>query len=163
MLVYLDSSAIAKRYIEEKGSESVDAVYEVLEKEGSHRVAFSIWNIGEVFGAIDTRRQRGDIDEKAMSEAIRLFVGETRKFVAMRRLTVLPIGGKVLEESRNLILKHHMYQADALQVATARESEAALILTADKKLAECAKSEEIQVRDPERDYDSIVSILGKKP
>ena len=163
MLVYLDSSAIVKRYVEEKGSESVDAVYEVLEKEGSQRVAFSIWNIGEVFGAIDIRRQRGDIDEKSMSEAIRLFIGETRKFVAMRRLTVLPIGGKTLEESRNLILKHHMYQADALQLATARQSESALILTADRKLAECAKSEEIQVRDPEKDYDSIVSIFGKKP
>ncbi|TLX93476.1 MAG: type II toxin-antitoxin system VapC family toxin [Thaumarchaeota archaeon] len=163
MLVYLDSSAIVKRYIEEKGSESVDSVYEVLEKEGAQRVAFSIWNMGEVFGAIDARRQRGEIDEKDMSEAIRLFVGETRKFVAMRRLTVLPIGGKVLQESRNLILKHHMYQADALQLATAREAEAALILTADRKLAECAKSEEIQVKDPERDYDTIVSILGKKP
>ena len=119
--------------------------------------------MGEVFGAIDARRERGEIDEKSMSEAIRLFVGETRKLVAMRRLTVLPIGGKILEESRNLTLKHHIYQADALQLATARESESALILTADRKLAECAKSEEIQVRDPERDYDSIVSILGKKP
>ena len=56
-----------------------------------------------------------------------------------------------------------MYQADALQLGTARESESALILTADRKLTECAKSEEIQGRDPERDYDSIVGILGKKP
>ena len=80
MLIYLDSSAIVKRYIAEKGSESIDAIYAGLEKDGDLQAAFSAWNIGEVIGAIDTRKQRGDIDERSMAEAIGLSVGDDRKF-----------------------------------------------------------------------------------
>jgi uncharacterized protein len=161
MLIYLDSSAIVKRYIAEKGSESIDAVYAGLERDGAPQAAFSAWNIGEVIGAIDTRRQRGDIDERSMVEAVGLFVGETRKFVAMRTLIVLPIGSKMLEESRDLIVKYHIYQADALQLATARESASALILTADRKLAECAQSEGIAVANPEKEHSRIIDALRK--
>src|ERR1700722_10494041 len=149
MLIYLDSSAIVKRYIAEKGSESIDAIYAGLEKDGDLQAAFSAWNIGEVIGAIDTRKQRGDIDERSMAEAIGLFVGETRKFVAMRKLIVHPIGSRMLEESRDLIVKYHIYQADALQLTTARQSSSTLILTADRRLAECARSEGIEVANPE--------------
>ena|SRR5487761_262124 len=161
MLVYLDSSAIMKRYVEEKGSESLDMVYDNLEKRNDVRLNFSSWNVGEVIGAIDARRHRGDIDEKSMLEAIRLFIGETRKFVAMRRLIVLPIGRKILEESRDLILKHHLYQADALQLASARQSHSSFILTSDRRLAECAQSEEIEVANPEMDYSKIIDNVGK--
>jgi predicted nucleic acid-binding protein len=161
MIVYLDSSAIVKRYIEEKGSESIDAVYTGLEKEGGMLAAFSAWNIGEVLGAIDTRKQRGDLDERSMAEAVRLFVGETKKFVSMRKLIVLPIGSKTLEESRDLIVKHHIYQADALQLATARQSASTLILTADRKLAECARLEGMQTADPEREHHRIIDALSR--
>jgi predicted nucleic acid-binding protein len=160
MLVYLDSSAIVKRYIEEKGSESIDAVYAGLEKEGSLRAAFSSWNVGEVFGAIDGRKQRGDLDDRSMAEAVKLFVGETRKFVAMRKLMVLPIDGITLEESRDLIVKHHIYQADALQLATARRSGSTMILTADRKLVACAESEGMQVADPEREHHRIADAIS---
>ena len=37
MLVYLDSSAIVKRYVEETGSESVDILYNMLEEESETR------------------------------------------------------------------------------------------------------------------------------
>ncbi len=161
MLAYLDSSAIVKRYIEEKGSESVDAVYEALEKEASHRLAFSVWNVGEVIGAIDTRRQRGDIDEKSMLEAIGLLVGETKKFVAMRKLIVLPVSSRTLGLSRDLITKYHIYQADALQLASARQCDSNLMLTADRRMAQCAESEQIESASPERDYARIAAMLRR--
>jgi uncharacterized protein len=161
MLVYLDSSAIVKRYIEEKGSDSIDAVYAALENDDNRHAAFSAWNVGEVIGAIDTRKRRGDIDERSMADAVSLFVRETKKFVAMRRLIVLPIGGKVLEESRDLIVKYHIYQADALQLVTARQSASSLILTADRKLADCAESEGMQAANPEREHHRIVDALGR--
>ncbi len=160
MLVYLDSSAIVKRYIEEKGSEAIDTVYASIEQDGNNRAALSIWNLGEVIGAIDTRRQRGDIDEKSMDDAIRLFAGETKKFVAMRRLIVLPITGRLLEQCRELVVKHHIYQADALQLAAARYSDSMLLITADKRLADCAKVEGIEVANPEKDSQKIVAALG---
>ena len=159
MLVYLDSSAIVKRYIEEKGSDVIDVVYTSIE-DGNNRAAFSIWNVGEVIGAIDTRQQKGDIDEKSMGESIRLFVGETKKFVAMRRLIILPITGRLLEQCRELIVKRHIYQADALQLVTASYSGSMLVITADKRLAECAKVEGIEVANPEKDTQKIIAALG---
>ncbi len=142
MLVYLDSSAIVKRYIEEIGSDSVDLLYKSLEEKSEPTLIFSSWNLGEVFGAIDTRCRRGDIDEKSMMEALRLFSGETKKFVAMRRVNVLPTGSKVLTKTRSLILKYHVYQADALQLASATQAHAELFISADKKLMDYARFRE---------------------
>jgi|YelNatPaOPRAMG01_1025707.scaffolds.fasta_scaffold78184_2 predicted nucleic acid-binding protein len=51
-LVYLDSCSIVKRYIEEKGSEVIDTLYEKAES-GKLKFAFSIWNLSEVIGALD--------------------------------------------------------------------------------------------------------------
>ncbi len=160
MLLYLDSSAIVKRYLEERGSNALDTVYEGLESE-EHRAAFSVWNLGEVVGAIDTRAERGDLDERSRHEALRLLMGETRKFAAMRRITLLPVGGSLLEESRDLIVKHHIYQADALQLATARLAESGLFLTADRRLAACAKTEGFEVANPESDQRKIAALLAQ--
>ena len=50
-LVYLDSSAIVKRYTKETGTSTVDFVYRQAEL-GKLVVGFSIWNIGETVGAL---------------------------------------------------------------------------------------------------------------
>ena len=48
-IVYLDSSAIVKRYILESGSEVVSNVY-CKALNGELTLSFSTWNIGEVLG-----------------------------------------------------------------------------------------------------------------
>src|ERR1700674_54665 len=159
MLVYLDSSALGKRYLEERGSESLDVIYEALEKDGDQRACFSIWDGGEAIGAIDTRRRRGDIDDDSMADAVRLLIGETKKFVAMRKILVLPVGSRTLKESRELIVKYHIYQADALQLATAKQSDSRLFLTSDRRLVECAEVERAEVANPERDHTKIVDAM----
>ena len=163
MLVYLDSSAIVKRYLKEIGSESMDFLYDGLEKEEEFELllSFSSWNVGEVFGAIDTRQQRGDIDKKSMMKALSFFSRETKKFVAMRRMEILPIGSRVLTRCRDLVLKYHIYQADALQLASAKQAGAQLFISADKKLVDCAKSEQMESVNPERDYDVIQITVSK--
>ena len=56
--IYLDSSALTKRYLYEAGSSAVDEIFRGAEA-GDLVVAFSIWNIGEVLGVLDARRRRG--------------------------------------------------------------------------------------------------------
>ena len=163
MRAYLDSSAIVKRYIKETGSESIDVIYNALEQESQlEGLTFSSWNFGEVFGAIDTRYQRRDITEEAMRESLLLFSQETKKFVAMRKVNVLPIGAKILAKTRELILKYHIYQADALQLSSAIQARAELFVSADKKLVECGKTEQLKVLNPERDHDLIEAAVTKK-
>jgi len=164
MIVYLDSSAIVKRYIEEKGSEVIDSLYAALENEEieDQILVFSAWNLGEVCGAIDTRQQRGDLDEKSSKEAFNLFAGETKKFVSMRRVNVLPVSARLLTNSRALVLKYHIYQADALQLASAKLARAEIFVSADRKLIDCGKLEKFETANPERDSSLIEESIAKK-
>ena len=47
--VYLDTSTIVKRYVEEKGSQLADDIYARAEV-GALRISFSMWNVGELIG-----------------------------------------------------------------------------------------------------------------
>lgn len=162
MFVYLDSSAVIKRYLEEDGSGPIDLLYDGLEVEDSNVLAFSVWNVGEVLGAMDTRHRRGDLDDAALAEAVRLFAQETKKLVAMKKLRVSPMGSEVFSDSWDLVLKHHIYQADALQIATSRQIGADILLSADRKLLECAKKEQIQTANPESDGEKIGALSRTK-
>ena len=57
-IVYLDSSAIVKRYIREPGSDAVRKVY-LKAYSGEVILSLSVWNIGEVLGAFDKARRIG--------------------------------------------------------------------------------------------------------
>lgn len=157
MRVYLDSSAIVKRYVKEAGSDSVDTIYHALEgsSETDSAIIISSWNLGEAYGAIDTKRTRGDISERGFAEALTLLSQETKKFVAMRRLRIVPVGARALTNSRDLVLKYHIYQADALQIESARLARAQFFVSSDRKLLDCAKAENLEAYNPERDQDLI--------
>ncbi len=51
-VIYLDSSAIIKRYVYENGSEIIRAQYHEAYL-GNVLLSFNIWNIGEVIGIFD--------------------------------------------------------------------------------------------------------------
>jgi predicted nucleic acid-binding protein len=57
-LVYLDTSAIVKRYIQEPGSDVVAQLYSKAWL-GDLKIAYSVWNIGEVLGVLDKYYMRG--------------------------------------------------------------------------------------------------------
>lgn len=54
-IVYLDSSATVKRYVEEPGSDDIRSLYEST-YDGNVKLIFSIWNIDEVLGVLDKAR-----------------------------------------------------------------------------------------------------------
>ena len=54
--VYLDTSALAKRYLKERDSDKVDELYRNTEM-GKTKLHFSLWNIGEVCGVFDKHRE----------------------------------------------------------------------------------------------------------
>ncbi|RLG52180.1 MAG: PIN domain nuclease, partial [Thermoproteota archaeon] len=55
---YLDSSVILKRYVREAGSEMVRGLY-LKAYSGEATIAYSMWNIGEVLGALDRAARLG--------------------------------------------------------------------------------------------------------
>jgi hypothetical protein len=62
-IIYLDSSAMVKRYIKEPGSDIVKKLY-LKTYSGESILSYSIWNIGEVLGAFDKAREIGRVDNE---------------------------------------------------------------------------------------------------
>ena len=139
-LVYLDSTAIVKRYIKEPGSETVRMLF-LKAYSGDLNLSFSIWNIGEVLRALDRARRIGRIDEETYIITRRRLLLETRRIIKLGMALLAPIRINTLLDTWKLIEKHHIYEADALQIATAIQLKAKQFITGDKRLHEIAAKE----------------------
>jgi predicted nucleic acid-binding protein len=134
---YLDSSALAKRYVQEDGSDAMDHIFERAEK-GEEPVFFSTWNVGELAVVFDKYERDGLLGAKSV---MMTFLSEVKRLGKARSAEVVPISGPLIAEAVALTLKHHIYIADALQVVSCRTVNGAVFVTADRRLAGVAKVE----------------------
>ena len=141
-IVYLDSSAIVKRYVKESGSKFVRSYY-LKAYSGELELSYSFWNIGEVLGAFDRARQLHRLDEESFRIVRERFLLETRRVAKLGIAVIVPVKTRILVEAWKLIEGHHIYEADALQIATAKHLNAEEFLTADRKLHEIAEKENL--------------------
>lgn len=139
-IVYLDSSAIVKRYIKEPGSDIIRNIY-LKVYAGEAVISFSIWNIGEVLGVFDRARITGRIDDETYRVVRKRFLLETRRLVKLGPLVIVPLKTRILRNSWDLVEKYHIYEADAVQIASAKHVNASKFLTGDKQLHEIAVNE----------------------
>lgn len=136
-IIYLDSSAIVKRYVKEVGSDLVRSIY-LRTYSGEVILSYSVWNIGEVLGAFDKARKIGRISEDTFNTIRRRFLLETKRMMKLGRLILVPLRTKVLRECWELIMKYHIYEADAIQITSAKYVGAEEFLTGDEQLHEIA-------------------------
>ncbi|MCC6052938.1 MAG: type II toxin-antitoxin system VapC family toxin [Desulfurococcaceae archaeon] len=141
-IVYLDTSAIVKRYVQETGSDIVTSLYSKAWA-GDVKVAFSLWNIGEVLGVLDEYYRRGWLRREDYELARLEFLGEILKMLKLRILKAIPVKTSLITKTWRLVEKYHIYQADALQVVSAREVNASEFYTADQTLCKVASEEQI--------------------
>jgi predicted nucleic acid-binding protein len=149
---------VAKRYVEEKGSDLLDRIYSRAEA-GDIQIAFSIWNVGEVLGVLDRYRTRKIISEAEFRASYRNLILESVKMLKLGSLIIQPITSAILVESWVIVLNHHVYQADALQIENAKTLGSDLLLTADIKLLEVARSSELAAFDIESEADDVDKAL----
>jgi predicted nucleic acid-binding protein len=157
--VYLDTSTIVKRYIEEKGSKLVDDVYNRAEV-GALKLSFSMWNVGELIGALDQHVSRKIISEMQFRTSVRDFVAETIKLFRLGHLNIRSPTAEILADTWRLIFSSHIYEADAIQIATAKSLESDLFLSADAELIIVAKQTNLQAANVETEAEKI---LGRLP
>jgi predicted nucleic acid-binding protein len=141
-IVYLDTSAIVKRYVQEAGSDIVTSLYSKAWA-GDVKVAFSLWNIGEVLGVLDKYYRRGWLRREDYELARLEFLGEILKMLKLRVLKAIPVKTSLITKTWRLVEKYHIYQADALQVVSAREVNAGEFYTADQTLCRVASEEQL--------------------
>lgn len=139
-IVYLDTSAIIKRYVEEPGTDLMRNLYRKVYV-GELKLSFNIWNIGEVLGVLDRARSIERVSKEDYISVRRRFLLETMRLVRLRLIILIHVKSSILEQSWKIIEKYHIYQADALQIASAKNIKAAQFLVADKKLHEIASEE----------------------
>lgn len=142
MIVYLDSSAIVKRYVFEDGTDKAQEVY-TKTLQGEAKLAFSVWNIGEALGVLDVYQRRKWLRKEDYRKARELLISETLRLIRLGLIKTIPVRTRFLIDSWALIEKYHFYQADALQIISAKHINANQFMTGDKKLAEIAETEGI--------------------
>ena len=136
-IYYLDTSALVKRYVEEHGSEIIDSIFNDAYR-GVKTISFSYWNIGEAAVVFDKYERMAELNaKKLLKELLR----EVKTLARLHKIMLVGVDPFILRKSIEIVLKHHIYVADALQLVSAIESRSKLFVTADKELARIAERE----------------------
>ena len=135
---YLDTSALVKRYVEEPGSRIMDNLFNEAYR-GVSIIVFSYWNIGEAAFVFDkySRRNPGINPTKQIRDLIR----EAKTLINLNKVIITGMTPQILIDSIKYVLKHYIYLADALQMASAKYSYSNVFVTGDRKLSRIAERE----------------------
>jgi len=125
---FFDSSAFAKRYVEEPGSQTVDSLCQEATD-----VALSVLCVPEIISALTRRVREGLLTRREYSEAKQCLSQDIRDAAIVNLVPqVVSTCTKILETSP-------VRAADALHIACALEWEAELFVSADKRQISAAK------------------------
>lgn len=134
MRAFFDSSALAKRYIQEHGSERVD---ETLL--GSSEVATSLVGPPEIISALCRLRRQGAIS------AAQYAVAKKSLFADIEDMSICSITIPVVNRAIELLENHPLRTLDALHVAAALEWQADLFVSADRRQVSVASESGLRV------------------
>ena len=128
MKTFFDSSAFAKRYVEEAGSQAVDSLCQEATE-----VALSVLCVPEIISALNRRAREGLLSGRDYTEAKQYLSEDIRDAVIVNLVPqVVSTCTKILEASP-------VRAADAVQIACALEWETELFVSADKRQISAAK------------------------
>lgn len=152
--VYLDTSALVKRYIEEEGTDLLDLLFSKASR--YTRLVISLWNLTESMVALDKYRNRNAISDQEVRGLINGLLAEIREHWKKGFLTIVPLHPDLLVEAWRYILGQHVYAGDAVQLATFARERCDFLLAADKKLLEVCRTVGIECFNPESRADRQV-------
>ena len=139
MRIYLDTSALVKRYCEEVGSDVVNEVFE-----SSNEIITSYWTLAEAIAAIDKKVAKRQISEEEKDFVIHVLFSDV-----LIRVTFMKISNEFIEAILEGILAYHLSADDALQLFSCIVSLSPIFLAADKGLIRAAKEEGLKAFDVE--------------
>ena len=158
MKVFLDANALLKRYVAERGSDAMARVFRAAD-EGRVSLQYSLWTLGECLGVLDRLDRQGRLPSGGLARGRLLLLGESARLARLGVLSIVPLRATLVRRSWTLLLKHHVYQADAIQIATALHARSDVVLTSDAQVVRGASAEGLRVLDPETQGPEIVKAL----
>ena len=127
MKLSVDSSSLAKRYIQEPGSDKLDEFLQLTSE-----LALCVIVVPEIISGLNRRFREGLLTWKNYRETKKQLLEDVRD------ATVLQLTSAVISLSVTLLERNALRAMDALHIACALEWKADLFITSDKKQFEAA-------------------------
>ncbi len=138
---FLDTSALVKRYHVELGTVPVMALFENSE----NMLSVSELTLVEVASAFRRRKNRGEITESVMRDALSKFEDDV-----LNRFSIINIDRSLIERAKTLVLQYEIRTLDAIQLAAALtlQDQFLVFVTADDKLLQAAEGNGLKSLNP---------------
>ncbi len=157
MLIYLDSSMIVKRYIQEKGTSFADFLFDRA-GQGYLTLAYNLLNIGEVLGVFDQYLKRNWVDQETYHKMLAKFTDETLRLLRINQLVILPTLSALQMDAWTYVLKNRLYIVDAIQISSSKSLKATYFCSGDKYVTDIANELNLEVYKPETEQSLIKRI-----
>jgi hypothetical protein len=131
---FLDSSALAKRFLDEVGSARIAVILS-----SASQLGLSIIATTEVVSAFCRRRREGILapnQYRAAKDALYAEVGDA---------TIIPLSGQIFTRAVEILERWPLRAADALHVACAAEWRCDLFVSADERQCKAARAYGLRV------------------
>jgi len=135
MRLAVDSSSLAKRYVQEDGSEEMDSLLH-----HASALALCIILVPEIISALNRRQREQVLTVMDYRKAKRQLLDDVRD------ATILQVTPAVISRSLNLLEKNVLRAMDAIHVACALEWQADLFATSDRRQLEAARKAGLQTK-----------------
>jgi predicted nucleic acid-binding protein len=149
VIYFLDTSALAKRYLTEKGSLRVRRLLEAKADVFYQTFLTPV----ELASALYRRLRERDITLEELAVMLRAYVTHSHQDYLL-----VPYSDSLMERAAMLLAHHALRALDAVQLATALDLRDRLpanelplaFLSSDERLVEAARQEHLRARNPER-------------
>jgi predicted nucleic acid-binding protein len=141
-MIYLDSSALVKRYVEEQGTDFVKSILA-----GNELIATSKLTYPEILSALMRKVRAGEIEGKTFNGIVEMFDKD------WNHVLVLDFHTDLLQIVKILIEKHPLKAADAIHLSSAlwlklSSKSDVTFVASDSNLLKAARAEKLQVMNP---------------
>jgi predicted nucleic acid-binding protein len=134
--IFLDSSALAKRYVQESGS---DRLEEILSSASA--LGVSVICLSEIVSALCRRRRERKLSPQQYVKA------KQALFEDIEDSSVVNVTDAVIARAIDVLERWPLRSADSLQVASAAEWSAELFVSADEKQCAAARNYGLRVEE----------------
>lgn len=147
-MIYLDTSALIKRFVEEKSSQFVQAMVDSGEAVATAKIAYA-----EVFSGLTRKLRAGQIAKLSYDLACRQFESDWNAYIRVE------LNDALLMLARDLIRRHGLKGFDAIHLASAVRlkdaiGEEAIFAAADRRLLRAAAAEPLRAVNVETQPNS---------
>jgi len=138
--IFLDTSALAKRYVEEPGSEELEELLASIATE----VFVSTLAFVELASAMGRKLRNKEIEKAKAGEVIRELEEDWFELFVK-----IPLEDTLAEKAAAIALEYFLKGADSVHLASAQETGAELFVASDNKLIRMAQKIGINSYNPE--------------